>query len=257
MGLAIVVVLLLLIIVGLLYVLHKKKREYMNMKSDFVAVASHELRSPLTAIRWSLAALRKDTSLEPNIRDIVNDLYRRVCALIELTSTFLLTTSADHGIMRSSDFTLFNMTQVIFEAIEHAQSLSQMKQIKFENQIEPGASISIKGDRKRLLLVFDNLLSNAIKYSPANSTIFISYLDGNSKKIFKIHDQGMGIPKEDLKKIFSGFHRAANARYSHAVGSGFGLYMVKKIVDFHGGTIACESELGKGTTFTIALPTGI
>lgn len=247
----------LLLVVALLYARQKKELEFTEIKADFVAVASHELRSPLTAIRWSLAALRSDATLQPNIRETVNDLYRKVCALIDLTSTFLLTTSAEHGIMREADFKLLNMGHVIMEAIAHAQSLSQIKKIKIENSIEPEASISVKGDPARLRLVFDNLLSNAIKYSPENSTVSLSYIDKGSNKSFSIQDRGIGIPKADIKKIFDGFHRASNARNANTMGSGFGLYMAKKIVDFHGGTLVCESDLGHGTMFTVTLPTGV
>lgn len=257
MGLLAVATVALLSAILLLQRLDTMKRDFDAAGADFIAVASHELRSPLSGIRWSLAALRNDATLEPNLRDVVNDLYRRVCALIDLTSTFLLTASADHGIIRAADFKLVNMAQIISAAIAHAQSFAQMKQIKIRSDFEPNASISIKGDGERLRLVFDNILSNAIKYSPNDSSVSISYEEMRDSKRFKVSDQGMGIPKDEVAHIFGGFHRAPNARRSGTVGSGFGLYLAKKIVDFHGGSISCESEVGHGTTFTITLPTGV
>lgn len=247
----------LLFVVALAKNLQRTKSDYSAAQADFVAVASHELRSPLASIRWSLAALRSDAILPTNLRETVNDVYRRVCALIDLTSTFLLSASADHGIIRAENFKLVNLAQILSDAIAHAQSFALMKEIKITNDIEPGASISVKGDAERLRLVFDNILSNAIKYSPNNAVVAISFEENKTSKIFRISDRGMGIPKEELAHIFSGFHRAPNARRSGAVGSGFGLYLAKKIVDFHGGSVECKSEVGHGTTFTITLPAGV
>ncbi|MBI5456463.1 sensor histidine kinase [Candidatus Kaiserbacteria bacterium] len=256
-GLLALATIALLSLVSSQYVLNTKEKSLTDMKSDFVAVASHELRSPLTAIRWSLSGLRNDPAIAPNIRDIVNDLYRKVCALIDLTSTLLLTTSADHGVIRAAEFKVFNAAQTLSNAIAHAQSLALMKKIRITSDIDPAASISIKGDEERVRLIFDNVLSNALKYSPEGSTVSITHEDAGKIKRFTIKDQGIGIPKDELKNIFSGFHRASNAARSGAVGSGFGLYMAKKIASFHGGDITAESETGKGTAFTITLPTGV
>lgn len=244
----------LLSLVGMLYVLNKREKELSDMKADFVAVASHELRSPLTAMRWDLSTLLNDDSLAKNMRMSLDILYKKVCSLIDLTNSFLLSTSVDHGIARAPQMNTVDMAALTVGAATQAETLAYSKQIRIENTIAKDAKILVNGDQERLRLVFDNLLSNAIKYSPNNSIVSLSYEYTNKMHIFHVRDQGMGIPENDLNKIFGGFHRASNARDAKVPGSGFGLYMAKKIVEAHGGTVSCESELNKGTTFTVILP---
>lgn len=244
----------LLSLVGVLYLLNKREQELSDMKADFVAVAAHELRSPLTTIRWNLATLLKEIPLDDAVRRSLDELYKKVCSLIELTNSFLLSASVDHGIAQSANIAVFDVNSVLAETIAQARTMAEQKHINIENALDQHVPISVKGDRERLRLVFDNLISNAIKYSPEGSVVSISHAREGKMETFTIHDQGIGIPKEDIGKIFGGFHRAANALSSKVAGSGFGLYMAKKIVEAHGGTITCESEVHKGTTFIVALP---
>lgn len=244
----------LLCLVGVLYVLNKREQELSDMKTDFVAVASHELRSPLTAIRWDLSTLLKDPAIGADLRAMIDNLYQKVCALIELTNSFLLSTSVDHGVARAAQSAVIDITSLMREVVSQAENIARPKRIHIEYVAPANTQISVKGDRERLRLVFDNFLSNAVKYSPEGSVVSISYTHESKHHVFKIKDQGIGIPKEDLKKIFGGFHRASNARDAKVPGTGFGLYMVKKIVEAHDGKISCESEVNKGTTFTVILP---
>ncbi len=233
-----------------------RERAYIEMKSDFVAIASHELRTPLAAVRWSLAGLRSSTGLSEEARTVVDDIYLRIIGLIELTSTFLQSTAADHGVVqRRND--LFEIGQLVHESVMHLQASALMKKISIDVDPSLETRVSMRGDRQRLRLVFDNLISNAIKYSRENSTISVRFSDQNATKIFSITDQGMGIPKAEIADVFTGFRRASNAERSGKVGTGFGLYMVKNIVEFHGGTITCDSIEGHGTTFTVTLPSGV
>jgi signal transduction histidine kinase len=109
-------------------------------------------------------------------------------------------------------------------------------------------------DEKLLRQILTNLLSNAIKYSPASSLIHIDLTCENAKVLLQVQDQGMGIPAEDLPRLFDSFHRAKNV--GTIPGTGLGLAIVKHCVDVHGGEITVESHLGKGTTFQVALPLG-
>jgi signal transduction histidine kinase len=224
------------------------------MRGDFVAIASHELRSPLTAIRWSLSELRSRPTLSPDAREIVNDLYNRICGLIDRTSTFLQTASADHGVMDRKSFKVFNVAQVVKESVAHVQAIGRVKNVSVHSDASLELPMSMNGDPSRLRLVFDNLLSNAVKYSPNNTAVTVWCTESRRSKTIYIKDQGIGIPASELKEVFKGFHRASNAQRSGAIGSGFGLYMAKKIVEFHGGSVACQSEVGKGTTFAVTLP---
>jgi signal transduction histidine kinase len=245
-----------LVAIVLHHKIHRQEKEFEQMRADFVAIASHELRSPLTAVRWSLAELRTRPTLSPDAREIVNDLYERTCALIARTSTFLQTAAADKGVMDKSSFSICNVAQIMKESIANAQAIGRVKGVSVHEDGSLEIGISIKADASRLRLVFDNLLSNAVKYSPQGTAVTVSCDQKGGTKIFRIRDQGIGIPASELAQVFKGFHRASNAKRSGAIGSGFGLYMAKKIVEFHGGSLTCESEVGKGTTFIVTLPSG-
>lgn len=234
----------------------RREKAFIEMKSDFIAIASHELRTPLASIRWSLAGLKASTGLSEEVRKVVDDIYLRTIGLIELTGTFLQSTAADHGaVQRRND--LFEIGQLVHESVQHLQASALMKKISIQLDPSLETRVSMRGDKQRLRLVFDNLISNAIKYSRENSIISLRFFDENARKIFTFTDQGMGIPATEIKDVFTGFRRASNAEHSGKEGTGFGLYMVKNIVEFHGGTITCSSTEGKGTTFTVTLPSGV
>jgi len=242
------------IIVELLRSMAIREEEMGDMRSDFVAVASHELRSPLSAVRWYLAELRGDASLSQDARKIVNDLYDRICSLIDLTTTFFMMTTADKAPLQSTNVQTVNIAPTVGAAATAAIATGRARNIKIDVQVPLDTQIVVKADPQRLRIVFDNLLSNAIKYSREGTVVTLSYRDEGSTKCFSVHDTGIGVPKEEIEKIFSGYHRAANAKRSGKLGSGFGLYMVKKIVDMHQGTVTCDSSPENGTTFTVALP---
>jgi two-component system, OmpR family, sensor histidine kinase VanS len=243
----------LLFMVGVLRHITAREEELADMRADFVAVASHELRSPLSAVRWYLSQLRSDTNLSQDARTITNDLYDRICKLIDLTTTFFLMTSADQIQAHPEEMKVVDIAPALRDVFEHSIATARAKNIKVEMQGSLETSILMKADPARLRIVFDNLLSNAIKYSHNGSKVLFTYHDLGATKQFAIHDTGIGVPKKEVEKIFSGYHRASNAKRSGALGSGFGLYMAKKIIDMHGGTISCHSD-ANGTTFLVALP---
>jgi signal transduction histidine kinase len=246
-----------LLLIGFIYGLQRgrrKEHELEEMRADFVAIASHELRSPLTAMRWSLATLQKDITLSVDATRIVNDFYNRICALINHTSTFLATAAADHGVMNKKSFVICNMQHIVAEAVDSAQSIAQVKGSSIDARLSEAPSLTVVGDPVRLRLAIDNLLGNAIKYSPEHTAISVSTTYNATQCMIAIQDHGMGIPAGELADVFKGFHRASNATRSNAIGTGFGLYMVKKIVEFHGGNLVCTSVIHEGTTFTITLP---
>lgn len=246
-----------LVIIGVIYREKQREDEFLAMKSDFVAASAHELRSPLTSIRWTLSSLQRDPTLSPTAHATVNQLYERVRSLIDLTNTFLIATSTEHGVMRPDDLRVVDIAPTLMKAIEHSAMLAHMKNITLNPVIAPNQKIIVRADAERLRLVFENLISNSIKYSPQGSTVTIGFEDEGPTRLFTFKDQGIGVPKQFQKAIFTGFQRAANAKKSGIHGSGFGLYMVKKIVDFHGGQVWCESETGKGSTFSVRIPSGV
>ncbi len=256
-GLILLAAATLLLLVGLLYFLERQEQDLVNMKNDFVAVASHELRSPLSSLRWDLSELQHDSALPEKERGIIDNLYKRVCVLIERTGALLQVTAVDHGAMRPDEMKRVDIAPEISAALSRAKEAAMAKQITIHALGSLQEPMLLRGNRTHLRLVFDNLLSNAVKYSPEHSTVTCSVKTISDEHIFSVRDEGMGIPPEDAARIFTGFHRAKNAEASGALGSGFGLYITKKIVDFHGGSITCSSEQGKGSTFTVRLPRAI
>lgn len=253
-GLATLATIALLSLVSMSYILSRREQDLIDMKADFVAVASHELRTPLMSLRWELAQLKTDTSIGPAVRSSISTMYTQICTLIDLSTSFLMTTSADHGMMSTTNFKPFDAAALVRSRIANATPLAANRAIAIETNVTPGVRAMVQGDEDRLRLVFDNLISNAIKYSPANSKIIITYTDNGTMKQFAVSDSGMGIPPKEISSIFGGFNRATNAKQAGVAGTGFGLYISKRIIDFHGGTIACKSTEGKGTVFTVNLP---
>ena len=254
-ALVVIATISLLLLIGLLYFLGRREQELTDMKSDFVSVASHELRSPLSSMRWDLSELLRKATLPNEARGVIEKIYDRTCDLIERTGTLLQVTAVDQGLMHTSDMALIDLAAILKRVIARVQDIAHTKGIAIETNIK--GPISVKGNGPHLQLVFDNLLSNAAKYSPEGSTVTFSYEPGSSAHVFTVQDRGMGIPPDDLRYIFSGFHRASNARNSRIAGAGFGLYIAKKIVEFHGGTITCVSEPGTGSLFTVRLPKAV
>lgn len=245
----------LLALVGLLYVLERRKQDLIDLKNDFIAIASHELRTPLSSIRWTLAGLKDDPKVPPSVRETLAAVHTSLRSLIERTSVLLRITALDQGAVKESELEHIDIAPSITDAISRARQTAKIKNIVIQSPRfdEP---VDVRGNAAYLQLVFDNLLANAIKYSPESSHVTLSYKK-TDVHTFVISDQGMGIPADETKKIFSGFHRARNAKSSGTLGSGFGLYVTKKIVELHGGSITCESTLGKGATFSITLPRGV
>jgi|GEM_PF-1457713 len=251
-GLIAFAVLALLTLVGLLYALQKREQDLVDLKNDFVAIASHELRTPLSGIRWTLAGLKDDPRVPEGLRQEIAVMHERLRSLIERMSALLQITALDQGAVQKSEFERVDIAPIVRDAVLRARLAAAPKNISIQSP-EFSEQIPVRGNTVYLQLIFDNLLTNAIKYSPESSSVEISYTK-TTVHTFTIKDQGMGIPQDELKKVFGGFHRARNAKSSGSPGSGFGLYVTKKIVELHGGTITCESKIGKGTTFSVTLP---
>jgi len=195
---------LILCIIGLLIHMKHKMRELADLKMEFVATASHELRSPLTAVRWALSELRNSPSLSQDARTIVNELYDRITAIITRSNTFLETAAADYTHMKRKDLKNIDLAAMVRESVAQAQSVAQMKHTSV--RVDPlfEGTAPILADPVRLRLVFDNLLSNAVKYSPEHSVVRVSCTQDRTHKIVSVQDQGIGIPKNELQAVFSG-----------------------------------------------------
>ncbi|HEM6372274.1 cell wall metabolism sensor histidine kinase VicK [Streptococcus suis] len=245
------------LISGLVVVLHdmteqaKEERE----RRLFVSNVSHELRTPLTSVKSYLEALDEGAlteSVAPSFVKVSLDETNRMMRMI----TDLLSLSRIDNQVGEIDVELINFTAFVtfilnrFDQMRHSDS-DKVYSIVRDYQISP---IWVEIDTDKMTQVLDNILNNAIKYSPDGGTITFSMKTTDNQLIVSISDEGLGIPKADLPKIFDRFYRVDKARSRAQGGTGLGLAIAKEIVKQHQGFIWAKSEYGHGSTFTIVLP---
>ena len=242
---------------GLVAVLHdtteqeKEERE----RRLFVSNVSHELRTPLTSVKSYLEALDEGALYEPVAPDFIkvsldetNRMMRMVTDLLHLSRIDNATSHLDVELINFTAFITF-----ILNRFDKIRAQDQEKKYELVRDY-PITSVWIEIDTDKMTQVIDNILNNAIKYSPDGGKITVSMKTTDDQMILSISDQGLGIPKEDLPKIFDRFYRVDKARSRAQGGTGLGLAIAKEIVKQHNGFIWAKSEYGKGSTFTIVLP---
>ena len=242
---------------GLVAVLHdtteqeKEERE----RRLFVSNVSHELRTPLTSVKSYLEALDEGALTEPVAPDFIkvsldetNRMMRMVTDLLHLSRIDNETSHLDVELINFTAFITF-----ILNRFDKMRSQDDEKKYELVRDY-PINSVWIEIDTDKMTQVIDNILNNAIKYSPDGGKITVSMKTTDDQMILSISDQGLGIPKEDLPKIFDRFYRVDKARSRAQGGTGLGLAIAKEIVKQHNGFIWAKSEYGKGSTFTIVLP---
>ncbi len=242
---------------GLVAVLHdtteqdKEERE----RRLFVSNVSHELRTPLTSVKSYLEALNEGALTEPVAPDFIkvsldetNRMMRMVTDLLHLSRIDNATSHLDVELINFTAFITF-----ILNRFDKMKSQDEEKKYELVRDY-PINSVWIEIDTDKMTQVIDNILNNAIKYSPDGGKITVSMKTTDDQMILSISDQGLGIPKEDLPKIFDRFYRVDKARSRAQGGTGLGLAIAKEIVKQHKGFIWAKSEYGKGSTFTIVLP---
>ena len=242
---------------GLVAVLHdtteqeKEERE----RRLFVSNVSHELRTPLTSVKSYLEALDEGALYDPVAPDFIkvsldetNRMMRMVTDLLHLSRIDNATTQLDVELINFTAFITF-----ILNRFDKMRGQDQEKKYELVRDY-PINSVWIEIDTDKMTQVIDNILNNAIKYSPDGGKITVSMKTTDDQMILSIKDQGLGIPKQDLPKIFDRFYRVDRARSRAQGGTGLGLAIAKEIIKQHNGFIWAKSEYGKGSTFTIVLP---
>ena len=229
----------------------EKERELNELKSRIVATISHEYRTPLTTILSSTELLEQYGSnwTEDRKRKHFQRIQASVKYLTELVNDVLFINEAEVGSLKFEPAPL-NIEQVIRELVEEFQLEDAGKHIITLECQE--ASTNALLDKNLLQSMLRNLLSNAIKYSSEGSQVRLELIFEESKVIFRISDQGIGIPSSDQVQLFNAFFRGSNV--GTIPGVGLGLVIVKETVDLHRGEIVVNSEVGVGTTFTVTLP---
>lgn len=221
-------------------------------KNDFIAIVSHELKTPLTSVKsyvqFALSKVKKsgDTFTEGLL--IRAEAQTQKMAI--LINDFLNLSRLEEGKM-SINCSRFSLHELMTEIIAEGRMLAPDHQIEYES-CQDG---TINADRDKIGQVLNNLLNNAVKYSIAGSRIHVSCsLATPEMVLISVADQGMGISDEDQKRLFERFYRVADDKMKNISGFGIGLYLISEILKLHGSKIKVESQLGKGSVFSFALP---
>jgi len=225
-----------------------------RMKSEFISVVSHQLRAPLSNLKWAIELLMSGRlgPIQESQVDYFKILKENNNRMKELVNDLLVVSKIEQKalpLMRK-EFSLKEMTEKLvsdFQPFAHASNV----EVKIEAEENVPA---VFGDFAQLRLVVENLLDNAIRYIKEKGEIIIKIKNVDGNVFFEIRDTGVGIPKEDQKYIFQKFFRSENALKYQTQGSGLGLYIAKAIIEKSGGKIGFESQEGKGTTFWFVLP---
>lgn len=230
----------------------RKVEDLSRLKDEFLSIASHELRTPVTSIKGYTQLARtlireNDLKTSEEYLEIALDQIDRMSRLIlELLDVSRIETGRleiRREEMRWSDF--------VRDVVQHHHTASKNRRFYLNL---PAASKTVEGDRDRLEQVLGNLLENAVKYSPDGSEIFVDVRDETDRVVTAIRDKGIGIPADELGQVFERFHRGRQVSSTNYGGLGLGLYISKQIVERHNGTIWVESREGSGTTFYFSLP---
>ncbi len=243
---------------GVIVVIHDVTQSYELDRSrrEFVANASHELRTPLTTIKMVLESLAGDETVTANeMTKSFLSMAETESARMEALIKNLLTLSQLDSRTMQLNIKPLNITDSV-AAIAKTLSYTAEKKgqtLTFDGVYDP---LTVNGDKIRLEQVIINIVSNAIKYTGEGGRIRLALRDAGKNIEISVADNGMGIPKEDLPRLFERFYRVEKARSSDKGGTGLGLAIAKEFALAHGGDIRVESQLGKGTVFTVVLPKG-
>jgi len=229
-----------------------RERELQKMKEDFLASVSHELRSPLTAIAGFTEVLLEEENLTPRHQEYVQIIDQNSRRLLRLINDLLDLTKLEAGMMRMSK-TDIDLEAMVQKAIDLLSPLYTQKQLDVTVEI-PGRLPRVMADPDRIEQVLINLISNAIKFTPEKGHISVGAAYQNGQVKVWISDTGVGIASRDLDRIFDKYQQLENKWTYGIKGTGLGLPIAKQIIEAHRGRIWAQSEEGKGSTFTFALP---
>ncbi len=244
---------------GTLVILHDITREKTieKMKTEFVSLAAHQLRTPLSAIKWTLKMLLEGDigKISKEQREFLQKTYQSNERMISLINDLLDVTRIEEGRYLFKP-TLAFLENVVQFVINSYQAEADRRKIKLRFKAPEGKLPKVTMDVEKMRLVIQNLIDNSIKYSfqGGEVTISLKYSKKEKEIEFSIKDSGVGVPKDQRPRVFSKFFRGSNVIRMETEGSGLGLFIAKNIVEAHGGRIWFESEEKKGATFYFVLP---
>jgi signal transduction histidine kinase len=223
-------------------------------KSDFISIASHQLRTPLTAIRGFTSMILEGSygRITNVVKDKLEKVYESSDRLIRLVNDLLDLSHMEGGKMEFN-FQKVSITQMVKSVCEELDIQAQKKKLKMAINL-PEQELFVKADDQKLRQVVMNLIDNGVKYTDKGKVeVFLKEQDG--KIIFSVKDTGMGMKEEEIQNLFQKFVRGSEASHYHTEGAGIGLYVARQLIEAHQGRVWAESEgEGKGSTFLVELP---
>lgn len=233
----------------------KRAKEIDRLKSEFISTAAHQLRTPLSAVKWTLKMI-SDGDLGPlnsEQKTFLLQGYQSNERMIDLVNDLLDVARIEEGRF-GFNFSFIQIGDLIDNIVQDFTHRIQEKRIKFAFNKPAGALPKVRVDPSRIRLVIQNLIDNAIKYTPEAGEVTVSIKYSKLNIEIYVKDSGIGIPENQINRLFTKFFRSDNALRMQTEGSGLGLFIVKNIVEKHGGKIWVESKENKGSTFAFSLP---
>lgn len=235
----------------------QRQQELESSQVDFVSMASHELRTPITSIKGYLSVFMEENKgkFDADQNGLLERMWISTLQLVSLVDNLLNVAKVERGAF-SVNLTPTDWTKTLTMAVDENKIMASQKNIAIEVQFPPTPLPQVMADNIRIMEVINNLVGNAINYTPSGGHITVNTRVDGSFVVTSITDTGMGIPADAIPKLFHKFFRVAGAldRSSNSKGSGLGLYLSKSIIDLHKGKIWVESQVGKGSTFSFSLP---
>jgi signal transduction histidine kinase len=231
-----------------------RMKEFEQLKSDMISLMSHELRTPLTSINGFSELLASDVRIPEESREFLQIISNESQRMSRMIDTFLSVTQLERADKKEVTKTALRLDEVVRETISTMQPIAKKKRIRLIEQ--PNDRIPpVAADKSLTTQVIAKLLDNAIKYSPERTAVTIStVLEADTVRVV-IEDRGYGVPAESIDRVWEKFYRVArDGQEKDEESTGLGLAFVKEVVEQHGGTVAVESEVGRGSKFSFALP---
>jgi two-component system, OmpR family, phosphate regulon sensor histidine kinase PhoR len=227
-----------------------QRRRLEVLRRDFVANASHELKTPVAAVRVLAETLLTALPEDPEAgRRFAERIGREAERLDTLVRDLLDLSRVERGAL---DVEPVDLVGLVKEVASGYGDRAEERRITLDTDLQPG--VALRGDRAQLGLLLSNLLDNALRYTSAKGTVCVRLNASESRAVLQVADTGEGIPASELPRVFERFYRVDKARARQTGGTGLGLAIVRHVAEAHGGAVRVDSELGQGSTFTVTLP---
>lgn len=233
---------------------NEKLRRLDAAKDEFVSMASHQLRTPLTSVKGYISMVLEGDAgkITPMQKKLLEEAFVSSERMVHLIGDFLNVSRLQTGKF-VLDPSLINLADLVAEQVEGLKATAKSRTLKLDYR-KPSRFPSLYLDGGKIHQVIMNFIDNAMYYSTENTTITIRLVVEEGEAVFEVHDTGIGVPKSEQAQLFTKFFRATNARRQRPDGTGIGLYLAKKVIDSHDGSMIFESVEGEGSTFGFRLP---